>query len=619
MAMYAVKGNETMKITIIGAGPRGLMMLHRLLKEIQLPVTIDLYDSFQIGGRVWRTDQPLYLLMNSTAQLVTLFNDYQSQRLTGPTFYEWSQSEAAKSFIEKQNYAHDFSQVCQEIKPDDFAPRALFGVYAQWFYQEITQTAPANVAINFNQQKVTAAKLVSDQHYELTTKTGKTEYDYVIGSTGTSNNQMTADEVSLAKYADKYQLTYLAPNYVNEANLTNITADQTVLLRGMGLNFFDYLTAFTIGRGGQFVYDEKHHLTYLASGKEPQLVAGSRRGVPYYPKTENQLPVGKHLPLYFLNWETINANLVEHKLPYAKFFDLFQAEIENRYYQLLINAKYPNLNAAEFTKAFQTSKDRKATIAKYHFREEDLLDWNLLANPVAGTSITMISAYQTILLQWIKLITDDAKLGSLHAPITGALTMFVEMRTTIQKLVAEHYFTNDDYVNKFLKEFTAFTGFLTSGPPVVRYEQLQALMEAGILTIVPPQLQVMGANHHFIARSHFYPGEIFTCDAMIEARLPRPNLSLTDDSWLKSLRDADILSPYQIPLTDGQAFNTQAVNVTELTFNPLNSQNQLHKHLFIWGLPITGVEWMTTVLPHALANDRNFMIINQIVDRIKNH
>ena len=122
-----------MKIAIIGAGPRGLMMLHRLLKTLKQPAEIDLYDSFQIGGHVWRTDQPLYYLMNSTAQLVTLFNDYQEKSTTGPTFYEWSQSEAAQTFIKEQHYDQNFSKVCQSLQPNDFASRALFGVYTQWF------------------------------------------------------------------------------------------------------------------------------------------------------------------------------------------------------------------------------------------------------------------------------------------------------------------------------------------------------------------------------------------------------------------------------------------------------------------------------------------------------
>ncbi|WP_429970429.1 FAD/NAD(P)-binding protein [Fructilactobacillus sp. Tb1] len=599
-----------MKIAIIGAGPRGLMMLQSLLKNLPQPAEIALYDPYPIGGKVWQTNQSLDYLMNSTAQLITLFNDLDQDELTGPTLYDWAKSPAAKQFIKQQKYANDFALVCEQLQANDFAPRALFGVYCQWFYHELRNHQSTEIKINFiNDEVVNVDK--NEQQYNLSTNQTSQTYDALIISTGTSANRLSDDQESLTNYAAKYDLTYLAPGYVTDANLAPITADQTVLLRGMGLNFFDYLAAFTTGRGGKFVRNANGELDYQASGQEPHLVAGSRRGVPYYPKTSNELPVGHHLPLYFMNWNQINANLVDGKLPYAKFFALFQAEIENRYYQLLINLKYPKLNAKDFCQEFVASKDHKATIQKYNFAEDDILDWNLLANPVAGISITTTAAYQKILLQWIELITNDAKLGSLHAPITGALTIFVDMRTTIQKLVVDHYFTNTEYLQKFLGEFSPFTGFLTSGPPTERYEQLIALMKAGIVTIVPPQLQVMGANHHFIARSHFYPGEIFTCDAMIEARLPKPDLRITEDPVLTTMHQEKLINNYAFQVPDGN-YPIGAIAVSA-DYN-VNQQN-----LYFWGLPITGLEWMTTTLPHALSHDRNFVISDKIAQLIARH
>ena len=55
---------------------------------------------------------------------------------------------------------------------------------------------------------------------------------------------------------------------------------EPVLLRGLGLNFFDYLALFTLGRGGIFDRASGRRLVYRPSGHEPRLYAGSRRGVP---------------------------------------------------------------------------------------------------------------------------------------------------------------------------------------------------------------------------------------------------------------------------------------------------------------------------------------------------
>ena len=73
---------------------------------------------------------------------------------------------------------------------------------------------------------------------------------------------------------------------------------RTVLVRGMGLNFFDLMVQVTEGRGGRFVpATDGEPLTYLPSGKEPRLVAGSRRGTPYRAKAriKSYIPAGVEL------------------------------------------------------------------------------------------------------------------------------------------------------------------------------------------------------------------------------------------------------------------------------------------------------------------------------------
>ncbi len=45
------------------------------------------------------------------------------------------------------------------------------------------------------------------------------------------------------------------------------------------MNFFDYMSLLTIGRGGKFT-ERQNTLTYHASGHEPLMWVGSSRGVP---------------------------------------------------------------------------------------------------------------------------------------------------------------------------------------------------------------------------------------------------------------------------------------------------------------------------------------------------
>nr|WP_263849650.1 FAD/NAD(P)-binding protein [Lacticaseibacillus camelliae] len=85
-----------MKIALIGAGPRGLLVLERLSawqQGSQGPLNVTLYDPFPIGGRVWRRDQDPHLIMNTAAQHITLFYDRTVEDPgpvnSGPDLAQW--------------------------------------------------------------------------------------------------------------------------------------------------------------------------------------------------------------------------------------------------------------------------------------------------------------------------------------------------------------------------------------------------------------------------------------------------------------------------------------------------------------------------------------------------
>ena len=90
-------------------------------------------------------------------------------------------------------------------------------------------------------------------------------------------NELTTVEQELADYAKEHRLFYSSPKNAADAllALANIPAKQPVVLKGLGLAFFDYLSALTIGRGGVFSR-QNGRLRYEPSGREPIIIAGSR-------------------------------------------------------------------------------------------------------------------------------------------------------------------------------------------------------------------------------------------------------------------------------------------------------------------------------------------------------
>ena len=67
-----------MKIAIVGAGPRGLSAAERVIewaRKTEINVQLTLFDPYGPGGKIWRAEQPNYLLMNTVISQVTLFTD----------------------------------------------------------------------------------------------------------------------------------------------------------------------------------------------------------------------------------------------------------------------------------------------------------------------------------------------------------------------------------------------------------------------------------------------------------------------------------------------------------------------------------------------------------------
>lgn len=99
-----------MNITLIGAGPRNLALLPRLIahaNQSSQATNIKIIDPFGIGGRVWRVEQDPNFLMNTVTSQLTLFTDDTIQTyapvILGPNFYQWAKQYGI-AYIQKNNF-----------------------------------------------------------------------------------------------------------------------------------------------------------------------------------------------------------------------------------------------------------------------------------------------------------------------------------------------------------------------------------------------------------------------------------------------------------------------------------------------------------------------------------
>ncbi|GAY73470.1 FAD/NAD(P)-binding protein [Lentilactobacillus kosonis] len=285
-----------MKIAIIGAGPRGVLVTSALLSQYKQrtdqsePLEIKIFDPYGIGGRVWRTDQWNGLVMNSPADQVSLFTDesvnLSSKVYDGPALFGWLQSDIAKKFLTDEGFDQEMIELAENIAPNDYAPRALYGAYIQWFYSELLRQLSHNISIEVVKSQIISLNTNQDSKINVATSDKEEIFDKVVMALGQQDNYLNTSEQQLASYAEENDLKYFQPTHPGDVNVDDLPAGEPVIIRGLSLSFLDYTSELTLGRGGQYfkMMMVPYSINHLAESQKslPVLSMG-------YPTIQNQL------------------------------------------------------------------------------------------------------------------------------------------------------------------------------------------------------------------------------------------------------------------------------------------------------------------------------------------
>lgn len=306
-------------VAIIGVGPRGLTVLERLVAlaakrfagAAETALTIHLIDPYPPGaGIVWRTDQPETLLMNTTIAEQTVFPDSSCTFLgpdeapTGPSMAEWYVANGGT-----------------EPLHSTFPSRSLYGRYLRDAYRRIRASAPDFIEIVEHPTK--AESVIDLPTLNLPTpeaegsratvpeqlvrcQNGTTIVaSAVVLAVGHIPSAQPEERARLAAFAERNGGLYLPQGLPAETPVTEVAPGERVIVRGMGLNYFDLQTLFTHERGGRFVPEPGGQLRYVPSGDEPRLALGSRRGIPYRSKPICHEHPRRDWPLRFFTKDNI--------------------------------------------------------------------------------------------------------------------------------------------------------------------------------------------------------------------------------------------------------------------------------------------------------------------------
>ncbi|WP_306944647.1 FAD/NAD(P)-binding protein [Streptomyces phaeochromogenes] len=621
-----------MEVCLVGAGPRGLSVLERLCaQERKSPrwdtVTVHVVDPDPPGaGRVWRPAQSRHLLMNTVACQVTVYTD-ASVRIDGPmeegpSLYQWAKALESGSLEAVQEAAYDEEALAEarRLGPDSYPTRALYGCYLTWAFVRVVANAAAHVTVRTHpvravalEDAVPAARHAGPQTVTLEDGTRLTGLSAVVLAQGHVPARPTDAEREMADFAARHRLTYVAPANPADVDLSGIRPGQSVLLRGLGLNFVDYMALFTQGRGGVFTRVEGR-LVYRPSGREPRLHAGSRRGVPYQARGENEKGAhGRYFPrlltaeyILALRGRDTRGAAIDFA---ADLWPLISKEVCGVYYAALLAARgEPAAATEEFTERYLHAEPGQAEhrlLDEAGIGPAERWDWQRVARPYGTRAFHSLAAFRSRLRDHLDEDVRLARQGNVGGPFKAALDVLRDLRNEVRLAVDHAGLTAASHRDDLDRWYTPLNAYLSIGPPASRIEEMAALLDAGVLDVTGPGLRVAADAHDplgpcFTGTSSEIPDVRVRATVLIEARLPDIDLRRTADPLMGQLLRTGQCRPYRIPCgragdedRGGADHETGGLAVTERPYHLIDARGVPHPRRFAYGVPTESVHWVT--------------------------
>ncbi|MFD9654906.1 FAD/NAD(P)-binding protein [Streptomyces mirabilis] len=605
-----------LSICVVGVGPRGLSVLERLCANARRSphrhrVDIYLVDPWPAGaGAVWRTDQSQLLLMNTVACQITVWTDKSVSMdgpvESGPSLYEWAQEVSGANGHNAAGRDERAVTEAHRLGPDDYPTRAFFGSYLREMFARICLAAPPHVNITTH---CTRAVALSGGHDMAVQQSVLLEngrliegLDAVILSQGHVGAELSDQERLLSDRAREKGLLYVPPANPSDVDLSGISPGEQVLLRGLGLNFFDHMTLLTSGRGGRFVRHGSE-LVYEKSGLEPRLCATSRRGIPYHARGENEKGAhGRYVPrlLTAQRIAQLHHRAQDGDRVYfgTDLWPLIARETECVYYGTLLDSCGRSFDREAFTELYLAAEPeahRVEILDAFGITTEDRWDWDRLAHPCAGQQFADRDAFHTWLVEYLRQDVHRARGGNVSNPVKAALDILRDLRNEIRLAVDHGGLDGTSHRNDLEGWYTPLNAFLSIGPPVFRIEQMIALVKAGILQVTGPGAKIHAIPHQpgFVCTSRDIPAPPVRARVLIEARLSEPDLRRTTDPLMRQLLDDGHVTPFRIEGGCGTTYETGGLAVTARPGHVIDARGRAHPRRFAHGVPTESVHWVT--------------------------
>ena len=621
---------------MIGAGPRGTSVLERLLANWvpagpDATLHIDVVDPYPAGpGHVWQPGQSRLYLMNTQSFYPTIIPEDPdlARPLAGHTFDRWR--ELQRDQPHPGLTAEERAEL-SGLASADFPSRALYGRYLRSTLEELLSCLPAGATVEFHRTTATSVRHTAARGdadggrvtFDVELAGGAVlTVDSVVLALGHLASRLSPEQRELQAAAEEFGLLYLPPAAPADVDWSLVPAVKPVLVRGMGLNFFDAMGQLTEGRGGRFLPGADGRLSYLPSGREPLIIAASRRGTPYRAKATLAGYYPEAVTLRYCT-ESALAKFAEAGIRPAFDHDLWPLLHRDAlwaYYSTLARSQPGAVltEPKEFLKALEEAlhphahsaakwEDLVDSVLDIHVRPAHRLNLLGLAAPLAGRSFASRTELDGAVVDYL---LDDARRSALGEddPVKMTIGALHHGRAVLKTAVADGGITDESWVAGLRGWFESFVEGLASGPPALRAEQLAALVSAGVVRFVgpDPKFGVDRKAGTFTAVSPWVGnsgddgiGEVVDAVAMIEALAPANRVAVNESPLLEQLLAEGLVRPRLMMTVEGTPVPTSGLDVAPHPYRPLGANGSVTEGLYVLGLQLSAVQWGTAIAAEA--------------------
>ncbi len=581
------------RIGIVGAGPRGLTVLERIIAHERAFASAELqiyvFDPQPPGVGCHDPRQDDHLLVNTVASQITLFSDESVKGagpiLSGPSFYEWLRDDS--HLLERHE------KLTTPVAPDGYYPRALFGHYLHWVYHYLVALAPAHVKVTLVREAVERADDLPGEGWVLKAPSAAYFVNYLYLTTGHTKPKEPVLPVA------SHPTQVIRDPYPVRRTLDPIGAGMTVGIEGLGLSTCDVIAELTVGRGGRFVETGPAQWRYQPSGREPRIVAFSRSGIPLTARAKNQKGTSGQYRARFLLADRIRDLRAGGKLDFQKqVFPLLLADMQYAYYEALLKKQRDPVVAMLFLNQFlcADAAERDSLINQY-VKPEDRFSWDRLAQPIPHEALASSTAFDRWLRAHLEGDIAEALQGNVDSPLKAACDVVRDLRDNLRAAI-DHAGLTEESHRWLLSEFVPIMNRIAVGPPVSRVIEMLALMDAGVLSVGygPGPQCAADARGHLQLTAAPWPERTVTLDTLIKARVSMHSPAVDSSTLMRGL-----LQDGHVRLFHNGGFHAGGIEVTR-EFNLVSANGETKHNAWALGIPVEGVKFYTFVVPRPGVN-----------------